>query len=109
MKISTPRPLLFSSAMIVSALAIGASAQSSPPAVTEEFDLNITNERITETNFTRTTAVSADGQNVRVNVGVAVAADRIDLTMRGVTGHVRFRGSLDTLWQRLQQISTRPK
>ena len=78
--------------------AISASGQTRPnPVPTEEFDLNIANERITEENFFRSTALDLDAGNVTVHVGAAVSASRVDLTLRGVTGHVRFRASLGQL------------
>lgn len=98
------RSLFVPSAFIAVAFGIGASAQSPPPLV-EDFDLNIVNERITETNFARSTAVQIDEPNVRLNVGVAVTAERIDVILKGITGRVRFRGSPGSLLQRLRQIS----
>ncbi len=62
----------------------------------EEFDLNIDQRRINESDFHAETAVSADGERgLRLNVGVALRASDIDVMLRNVRGHVRFRASLD--------------
>ena len=66
----------------------------------ENFELNITERRITEQNFFASTAVAAGDEGARglaLRVGVAVGAERIDVTLRNVRGRVRFRGSLDAL------------
>jgi hypothetical protein len=66
----------------------------------ESFELNIAERRITEQNFFASTAVAAGGEGARgldLRVGVAVGAERIDVTLRNVRGSVRFRGSLDAL------------
>ncbi|HXG84114.1 MAG TPA: hypothetical protein VNI84_08815 [Pyrinomonadaceae bacterium] len=74
------------------------TGQTAPPAAkstTEIFELSIASERITETNFARSTAVELTGQtpaNVRLQVGVGVRAERIDVLLRGVFGRVTFRG-----------------
>ena len=62
----------------------------------EEFDLNIDQRRINEGDFHAETAVSTDGERgLRLNVGVALSASDIDVMLRNVRGHVRFRASLD--------------
>ena len=108
---------------IVSMLAIIASAaiycagqQKLPPtadsvkpvSVDETFELNIVERRITENDFVAATAVgfeSHEGKNVRINVGVEVRAEKIDVLMRNVTGTVRFRGSVQRI---LDLINSRP-
>ena len=64
----------------------------------EEFDLNITERHINESDFLAQTSVElgkegAQGLNLRV--GVAVRASEIDVLLRNVRGHVRFRASLE--------------
>jgi hypothetical protein len=62
----------------------------------EEFELNIDLRRINEADFHAETAVSTDGsRGLRLNVGVALRASDIDVLLRNVRGHVRFRASLD--------------
>jgi hypothetical protein len=66
----------------------------------EDFDLNIIERRITEPNFFASTELSAGDESARglaLRVGVAVGAERIDVLLRNVQGHVRFRASLDAL------------
>lgn len=66
----------------------------------EDFDLNIQERHINEQNFFASTEISAGGESARglnLRVGVAVGAERIDVLLRNVQGHVRFRASLDAL------------
>ncbi|MDT7602690.1 MAG: hypothetical protein QOF61_687 [Acidobacteriota bacterium] len=66
----------------------------------EDFDLNIAERRITEQNFFASTEVSAGDESARglaLRVGVEVGAESIDVLLRNVRGHVRFRASLDAL------------
>jgi ribosomal protein S28E/S33 len=64
----------------------------------EDFDLNITERRITETDFHAETAIEVGDEGARglnLRVGVAVRASEIDVLLRNVQGHVRFRASLE--------------
>ena len=73
----------------------------------EDFELNISSERITETNFARSTSVGLTNNNrgsLRVEVGVGVRGEQIDVLMRGIYGRVRFRASLEALRQRIEQL-----
>lgn len=75
----------------------------------ESFELNIAERRITEQNFFASTAVAAgegDARGLDLRVGVAVGAERIDVTLRNVRGRVRFRGSLDALRRVLEARRT---
>jgi 23S rRNA A1618 N6-methylase RlmF len=80
----------------------GAQAQSAD--ISEEFDLNIAERRITETNFERSLRARLEGENVRLLVGVSAEAERIDVTIRGVAGHVRFRASIERIRQRIARL-----
>jgi hypothetical protein len=79
------------------------SAPTTSPArgqADEDFDLNITERRITEPEFFASTEIAAGDESARglsLRVGVAVGAERIDVLLRNVQGHVRFRASLDAL------------
>jgi hypothetical protein len=76
------------------------AADEARGAADEDFDLNIVERRITEPDFFASTEVSAGDEAARglsLRVGVAVGADRIDVLLRNVRGHVRFRASLDAL------------
>ncbi|MET0751755.1 MAG: hypothetical protein ABWZ66_00145 [Pyrinomonadaceae bacterium] len=89
--------------LFVLALACTADAQDKTQA-DENFALNITDERITETNYERSTEVEVgdDKTGVSVRVGASVSAQTITLTLRGITGNVRFRASLDKIRTRIQ-------
>lgn len=63
----------------------------------EVFDLNIREERINETYFERSTSVQLHLGGISLRAGAGVSASQIDVNLRGVTGHVRFRGSFDRL------------
>ncbi|HJR08984.1 MAG TPA: hypothetical protein VJ842_17125 [Pyrinomonadaceae bacterium] len=113
-----------SSAFIVAALCVAVAAQeqrvpansrerrvSQPSATTpaatnaqgdvnEDFELNITERRITEHDFLASTAIEAGEESARglsLRVGVGVGASEIDVLLRNVRGRVRFRGSLEAL------------
>lgn len=64
----------------------------------ENLELNITESRITEENYRRSTRVAVGNENnekgLSVGVGAIVQAKKIDILLRGVTGTVRFRASL---------------
>ncbi|MGC2238896.1 MAG: hypothetical protein WA584_22260 [Pyrinomonadaceae bacterium] len=85
------------------AFAFTADAQDKTQA-DENFTLNITDERITETNYERSTQVEAgdDKTGVTVRVGASVRAPNITLTLRGITGNVRFRASLEKIRAKIQ-------
>jgi hypothetical protein len=70
----------------------------------ETFDLNITERRITERDFAASTSVEVGEETARgllLRVGVGVGADEIDVLLRNVRGHVRFRASLERVLERL--------
>lgn len=79
----------------------GAERPASPPQqparadADEEFDLNIEQRRISEKDFHAETAVEAGGAGgLQLGVGVVLRASDIEVLLRNVRGHVRFRGSL---------------
>ena len=78
----------------------------------EEFELNISERRITREDFEASTAVEVGDERVRgldLRVGVALGASNIDVLLRNVRGRVRFRASLAPVLQRLEQRPpTRP-
>ena len=74
----------------------------------ETFDLNITERRITEHDFTASTSVEIGEEAARgllLRVGVAVGAEEINALIKNVTGHVRFRASLNRVLERLRAQS----
>lgn len=69
--------------------------------VDESFTLNITESRTSETNYERSTQVEVGGapneKPLVVRVGATVQAQNIVITLRGITGNVRFRASLEKI------------
>lgn len=64
----------------------------------ENFELNVSERRITERDFAASTTVEAGeetARGLRLRVGVSVGAEEINLLMRNVQGRVRFRATLD--------------
>lgn len=93
----TQTPAQQSSAQIPARAPMAAPARGEAD---EDFDLNITERRINEPEFFASTEVAAGDESARglsLRVGVAVGAERIDVLLRNVQGHVRFRASLDAL------------
>jgi hypothetical protein len=76
-----------------------------PVSADESFTLNITESRTSETNYERSTRVEVgrrDESAVFVGVGAAVQAQKIVITLRGITGDVRFRASLEKIRRLLE-------
>jgi hypothetical protein len=66
----------------------------------EDFELDITQRRITESDFHAETEVSAGAAEpggFDLRVGARVRAEEIDVLLRNVRGRVRFRASLAPL------------
>lgn len=81
-----------------------ASRPSGRTSADETFDLNIAERHITEHNFAASTSVEAGeeaARGLRLRVGVDVGAEEIDVLLRNVQGHVRFRATLDRLLERI--------
>jgi hypothetical protein len=70
----------------------------------ETFELNITERRITRSNFEASTSVEAgeeSARGLRLRIGVEVGASEIDLLLRNVRGQVRFRATLERVLDRI--------
>lgn len=108
--------LLLRFAMIVTLISccgvLVAAQQTRTPVTTEDsaierdetFELNITERRIVEQNFSASTAVELNPnqhQGLSLRVGVGVQAERIDVLLRNVFGRVRFRASLRPVLERI--------
>jgi hypothetical protein len=77
-----------------------------PPAprrnLDETFELNIPLRQVTRESFEAATAVSTDGESsLNLQIGVGIATGRIDFRLRNVQGRVRFRGTLDRIFEML--------
>lgn len=73
----------------------------------ENFELNIVVERIVETNFKRSTSAKLRDEsrgNLCVEVGALVQANQINALLRGISGRVTFRASLELIQKRIEQI-----
>jgi hypothetical protein len=74
--------------------------------VDESFELNIVERQFTRENFEASTAVSTDGDaGLNLQIGVSLAAGRIEVLLRNVRGRVRFKGTLDRI---MDIFSNRP-
>lgn len=77
----------------------------------EDFDLDITERRITERDFEAATDVSlggddgVDARGINLRVGVLARAEEMDVLLRNVRGHVRFRASLEPVLGRLRRAT----
>ena len=70
----------------------------------ENFELNITEKRITERDYAASTSVEAgeeSARGLRLRVGVELGASEIDVLLRNVRGNVRFRATLERVLDRL--------
>ena len=67
----------------------------------QTFELDFDERRFSETDFEASTALDTNGDSrgVRVRIGVSLTAGSIDVLLRGVRGRVRFRGSLDRIFE----------
>ncbi len=75
----------------------------------EDFELNITERRITEPDFFASTSVAVGDERIPLlRVGVALGADGIDVLLRNVRGHVRFRASLARVQRVLDERRAQP-
>lgn len=75
--------------------------------VKEDFQLNITNKQVTETNYNPKLEVAVKSETepqVRLQVGAEVKAEKVTMTLKNIFGDVRFRGSLERI---LNQINLR--
>ncbi len=114
------RRLLFVSA-ISSLFFISGVAQIPPTAQTvethkqnqitanENFELNIVQDRITEAKFERSTSVELKNESygsLRVEAGAGVRGEQVNVFLRGITGRVTFRASLEPLQKRIERLKT---
>jgi hypothetical protein len=104
------RALFFAGVFVAASVifSVTATAQSTTAprdAADEDYELNIDESRTTEANYERSTNVEINNASVSVGVGAIVRAQKIDILLRGVTGRVRFRASLEAIRRRLEQAS----
>jgi hypothetical protein len=94
----TARKFAFLAVFLPSLVSL-AAAQDKDRTADENIDLNIVEERLSETRFERSTAIEATAgdKNLTVRVGVGVSADSVTLTLRGIAATGRFRASLEKI------------
>jgi len=89
-----------------------AATRQSTSSADRDFDLDIPERRITEESFEASLSVALGAESLRgldLRVGVAVGASRIDVLLRNVRGHVRFRATLGQVLRLLnERRSERP-
>ncbi len=88
-------------------LIFAANAFGQQTSADENFKLNITDKKTVETDYEAKTEVSTGAENranITVNVGAAVRAERITLTLRNIFGDVRFRASLEKITNQIKLL-----
>jgi hypothetical protein len=88
---------------------ISNATQSAPDSTNrtsadENFELNITERRITESGYAASTSVEVGEETARgllLRVGVSLGADEISVLLRNVQGRVRFHATLERVLERL--------
>ena len=65
----------------------------------QSFELNFDERRYSQADFEASTDVESASHGLNVRIGVSLTAGRIELLMRNVRGRVRFRGSLDRIFE----------
>lgn len=104
-----PCSFLVAAMIIFAGSAAGQTEPVDPLSVDENFELNIGESREVEQFYERSTSVYIDTANLSVRVGAEVRAQRIDILLRGVTGRVRFRASLESLQHLIERARALPK
>jgi hypothetical protein len=76
------------------------------PNADETFQLNVDERRFSQDNFEVSTAVGTEQDTqggLNLQIGVGLAAGRIDVLLRNVRGNVRFRGTLDRVLEMINR------
>jgi len=111
------RVLFFPCSFLVAAIILfaGSAAGQTRPGVPvdqlsadENFELNIGESREVEQFYKRSTSVDIHTPNLSVGVGAEVRAQRIDLRLRGVSGRVLFRATLESLQHLIERARALP-
>ncbi len=95
--------------LVLSCAAYGQSSNVPRTSADENFQLNITESRVTEINYERSTSVAlfsdTNGSGINLRVGATATGAKIEITLLNVTGNVRFRASLDAIRKRIEQMN----
>ena len=85
-----------------------ANGQAAARDDSQQFRLDIAEKHIVEAPFERHLDAEMNAADLRLRVGAGVSAERIDVTLRGVTGDVSFRATLADIRRRLARSTERP-
>ncbi len=97
--------IAFFSLLIFAANTFGQQKPEDQTTADENFKVSITNKKVVETDYESKVELNVNSANlpaVSVNVGAAVRAEQITVTLKNIFGDVRFRGSLEKI---LDQIN----
>ena len=86
-------------------MSIVVAAQKADTDVPQDIHLNIAEKHITEAPFERSLQADLNAGEVRLRVGVSAAAQRVEITLRGVTGEAHFRASLEGIREQLARLN----
>ena len=83
-----------------------APANTSPRlSVNKDFNLNITDQRISQQNYKASTSIGGGDANERgisLRVGAVVSASQLDMRLQNINGQVHFHASLERLRQKIR-------
>ena len=94
---------------LFAASVFGQQTRENQTTADENFKVSITDKKVVETNYESKVELKLNSETrpaVSVNIGAAVRAEQITLTLKNIFGDVRFRGSLEKISNRLNL--TRP-
>lgn len=102
------KKLIFIGLFLLTACVLSSPAQQTTDnqiTNSEDFTLNISEKKISEEDYRANVKVSAQTPTrpvISLNIGVGVQAKKISVTLKNVTGDVKFRGSLEKLLEKLK-------
>jgi len=80
-------------------------AQTSPPVRTLDEQVAIGSKTIIQSHYRSSLDVEL-GPPLALKAGISLSADRIILSLRGITGHLQFRGDLSSIERIIQAHRT---
>lgn len=76
--------------------------------IDEEYDLDIAEKHIDLGRLDASAALELhDGERLSLSVGVGISAEDVEITLREVHGHVKFRASLATVLDGIRELRGR--
>ena len=104
--------IAFFTMLVFAANAFGQQKTEDQTTADENFKVNITDKKIVETDYESKVELNVNSENqpnVSVNVGAAVRAEQITVTLKNVFGDVRFRGSLEKILNQINLLRPPPE